>query len=266
MQQQELGLVILCQLNRVRKSIVLTAKISCEGDTAKGAGCRRYQTKLEHSAQIVLPVVDRSRIKRVLYSVKKVLRCAAAARKNLTSPLTGAMAPELVASEIFRHERGAYTGAQETRAGIFEGGTVFLDDVSTMYTKLTNYFLTQFSKAYGKSIDHVARETYRCFRRYSWPRNVRELKNVIHTAVVRTEGRDLTPDVIPQRIRDGLITQHADGDSSCCFPVGATLGAVGKELIRATLASVKGNKKLAASILGISRRALYNKVIRHGLT
>jgi transcriptional regulator with PAS, ATPase and Fis domain len=255
---------------------------------------------------------------------------------------TGAMAPELVASEIFGHERGAYTGAQETRAGIFEqadGGTVFLDEVSTMDAKmqisllrvleekkfrrvggfksissdvrviaaaneeleqavaegrfrndlfyrlnvfhiavpplrerpgavtlLTNYFLAQFAQAYGKSIDQVARETYRCFRRYSWPGNVRELKNVIHTAVVKTEGRDLTPDVIPQRIRDRLIKDHSNGDSSCCFAVGVTLGAVEKELIRATLSSVNGNKKLAASILGISRRALYNKIIRHGLT
>jgi DNA-binding NtrC family response regulator len=50
----------------------------------------------------------------------------------------GAMARELIASEIFGHERGAYTGAQETRPGIFEqadGGTVFLDEVATMDEK-----------------------------------------------------------------------------------------------------------------------------------
>jgi DNA-binding NtrC family response regulator len=48
---------------------------------------------------------------------------------------TGAMAPELIASEIFGHERGAYTGAQDCRPGIFEqaqGGTVFLDEIATM--------------------------------------------------------------------------------------------------------------------------------------
>src|SRR3970040_726374 len=51
---------------------------------------------------------------------------------------TGAMARELVASEIFGHERGAYTGAQESRPGIFEqadGGTVFLDEIGTMDEK-----------------------------------------------------------------------------------------------------------------------------------
>ncbi|HVO92730.1 MAG TPA: sigma 54-interacting transcriptional regulator, partial [Terriglobales bacterium] len=50
----------------------------------------------------------------------------------------GAIAPELIASEIFGHERGAYTGAQDSRPGIFEqanGGTVFLDEIATMNEK-----------------------------------------------------------------------------------------------------------------------------------
>jgi DNA-binding NtrC family response regulator len=51
----------------------------------------------------------------------------------------------------------------------------------------------------------------------------------------------------------------------CSFHVGATLDSVEKELIRMTLTRVGGNKKLAANILGISRRALYNKLKRHHL-
>jgi DNA-binding NtrC family response regulator len=44
-----------------------------------------------------------------------------------------------------------------------------------------------------------------------------------------------------------------------------TLEAVEKEFVRMTLASTGGNKKEAAGVLGISRRALYNKLKRHGL-
>ena len=44
-----------------------------------------------------------------------------------------------------------------------------------------------------------------------------------------------------------------------------TLQAVEEEFIAMTLASIGGNKKEAAAILGISRRALYNKLQRHGL-
>jgi DNA-binding NtrC family response regulator len=50
----------------------------------------------------------------------------------------GAIAPELVASELFGHEKGAYTGALERRAGFFEqaqGGTLFLDEITTMDEK-----------------------------------------------------------------------------------------------------------------------------------
>jgi DNA-binding NtrC family response regulator len=51
---------------------------------------------------------------------------------------TGAIAPELIASELFGHEKGAYTGAIEKRQGFFEqadGGTIFLDEISTMDEK-----------------------------------------------------------------------------------------------------------------------------------
>jgi DNA-binding NtrC family response regulator len=50
----------------------------------------------------------------------------------------GAVAPELIAAELFGHEKGAYTGANEARAGFFEqaqSGTLFLDEITTMDEK-----------------------------------------------------------------------------------------------------------------------------------
>jgi DNA-binding NtrC family response regulator len=50
----------------------------------------------------------------------------------------GAIASDLVTSELFGHEKGAYTGAGEARAGLFEqtqGGTIFLDEITTMDEK-----------------------------------------------------------------------------------------------------------------------------------
>ena len=254
---------------------------------------------------------------------------------------TGAVPRDLIASEIFGHEKGAYTGAQEAAAGIFEqadGGTVFLDEISTMdektqvsllrvleeksfrrvggntsiavdvriiaatnedlekavqdkrfredlyyrlnvfhisvpalrdrpgaVTVLTDHFLSRYAVIYGKDVEKVSPETYRVLRRYRWPGNVRELKNVIQTAVLMLEGNELTPELIPQRIKDA-----ANADSDAARPtysvrVGASLDSVEKELIRMTLTHVGGNKKLAASILGISRRALYNKLSKHHL-
>ena len=255
---------------------------------------------------------------------------------------TGAIARELIASEIFGHERGAYTGAQELRPGIFEqadGGTVFLDEIATMdektqvsllrvleeksfrrvggvknigidvriiaatnedleksveakrfredlfyrlnvfhirvpplrerppgaITVLTDHFLSHFAAVYGKEIERVSPETYRLLRRYPWPGNVRELKNVVQTALLMLNGKELKPEFIPERIRDAAVAGEGGGEPTCSFRVGASLDAVEKEFIRATLTHVGGNKKLAASILGISRRALYNKIKRHEL-
>ena len=50
---------------------------------------------------------------------------------------TGALAPELIASELFGHEKGAFTGATTAKKGFFEiadGGTLFLDEIGTMGT------------------------------------------------------------------------------------------------------------------------------------
>ncbi len=248
----------------------------------------------------------------------------------------GAMARELIASEIFGHERGAYTGALDARPGIFEqadSGTVFLDEIATMdektqvsllrvleektlrrvggsrnigvdvriiaatnedleksvaekrfredlfyrlnvfpirvpplrerisaITVLTNHYLSKFGAVYGKEA-----ETYRLLRHYPWPGNVRELKNVIQTAVLMVNGKELLPEFLPQRIREVADGSESRRESMCSFQVGATLDVVENQLIRMTLAHVRGNKKLAASILGISRRALYNKINRHRL-
>jgi DNA-binding NtrC family response regulator len=252
----------------------------------------------------------------------------------------GAMASELIASELFGHERGAYTGASEARAGIFEqarGGTIFLDEITTMNDKtqisllrvlethtirrvrgdknievdvrviaatnedieeavkkgqfrkdlyyrldvfrihlpplrerpggvslLTDHFVSHFDRLYKKDIRIVSPETYLCLRRYSWPGNIRELKNIVQRAVLLCKSAEFTPDLLPPRIRES-----AGGEANEAKPrpvqVGMSLAEIEKEFIKRTISAVSGNKMKAASILGISRRALYNKLIKYGL-
>ena len=56
----------------------------------------------------------------------------------------GALSPELVASELFGHERGAFTGAETTHIGAFEradGGTILLDEVGELPPQLQSALL-----------------------------------------------------------------------------------------------------------------------------
>ena len=253
----------------------------------------------------------------------------------------GAISSELIASELFGHDKGAYTGASEARAGYFEqakGGTIFLDEITTMDEKtqvcllrvlenkiirrvrgerdikvdvrviaasnenieeavkaarfredlyyrldvfrihlpplreryggvalLTDHFVSRFDEQYKKNIRIVAPETYRLLRRYPWPGNVRELKNVIQRAVLLAKGEELTPDLLPARFREQDGAPEAEAASPSPIHLGMSLADVEKEFVKMTLHSINGNKMKAASILGISRRALYNKLKRFGL-
>ncbi|HJU26396.1 MAG TPA: sigma-54 dependent transcriptional regulator [Rhodanobacteraceae bacterium] len=56
----------------------------------------------------------------------------------------GAIAPELLSSQLFGHERGSFTGAMQSHAGYFEqaqGGTLFLDEITEMPAALQVYLL-----------------------------------------------------------------------------------------------------------------------------
>ena len=252
---------------------------------------------------------------------------------------TGAISSELIATELFGHEKGAYTGAVESTKGRFEeahGGTLFLDEISTINEKaqvsllrvletktfrrvggekdlcanvrviaatnenlevavqqkrfredlfyrldvfhihvpalrerpggvslLTNHFVPHFNAVYKKQVRAVAPEAWQCLRSYSWPGNVRELKNVIQRAVLMAKGEELTADLLPLRIRAAAEANAAVQH----FPIhaGMTLDAVEKEFMLMTLAATQGNKKVTAQKLGISRRALYDKLKKHRL-
>jgi len=76
---------------------------------------------------------------------------------------TGAIPRELIESELFGHEKGAFTGAEGLRRGIFEaakGGTVFLDEIATMEERtqisLLRFLETRKFNRVGGTVEHQA--------------------------------------------------------------------------------------------------------------
>ena len=86
-------------------------------------------------------------------------------------------------------------------------------------------------------------------QRYSWPGNVRQLRNVITTAAILASGTCIRADDLPPQIRfpEADTTEHRLED-------------VERRTIFATLASAKGHRREAAAQLGISARTLSRKL------
>ena len=95
---------------------------------------------------------------------------------------------------------------------------------------------------------------------FDWPGNVRELKNVIQRAILVCNGKTLQVKHLPKRFH-----KSKENTTSISLPLGSTLAEAERVMIESALSIMRGNKSEAAKMLGISRRALYNKIEKHNL-
>ena len=91
---------------------------------------------------------------------------------------------------------------------------------------------------------------------YGWPGNVRELENVIERAVVLCRGDALAEADLP----DAVARTQRSVAAALSFPIGTPLGEIELRVIRETLRHTKGDKSVAAQLLGISTRTIYRKL------
>lgn len=237
----------------------------------------------------------------------------------------------LLESELFGHERGAFTGAFARREGRFkmaDGGTLFLDEVAeldpmvqakllrvlqegeferlggtqTIRTDvrliassnrplldmvragkfredlfyrlhvititlpplrervediplLAQHFLARFASRNRKDVRVVSREATELLLAHDWPGNVRELENTIEHAVVLCRGDTIRAEDLPDLVaRDDHARQYLT------IQLGTPLDDIEQQVIQQTLRMTKGNKRLAAQLLGIATRTIYRKL------
>src|SRR5207244_3735777 len=115
-----------------------------------------------------------------------------------------AIPTELLESELFGHERGAFTGATSEKPGKFELahiGTIFLNEIRKKY-----------GSKYKKPISFGA-EIYRRFGEYAFPGNVRELENLVRRLVVLREDHFVLDELagLQRRAGSSPSTPHQAG-------------------------------------------------------
>jgi two-component system, NtrC family, response regulator AtoC len=272
--------------------------------------------------------------------VAKVLhQLSPRARQPMVTVHCAALAPTLLESELFGHEKGAFTGAHERRIGRFEqaqGGTLFLDEIgeidASIQVKLLRFlsertfervgsnktltadvrlisatnknleelvktgsfredlffrlrvveillpplreraedilllaqaFLREFTVENNKTISAFTAEALEALLRYAWPGNVRELRTTIERAVVLCRGDKIGVRDLPPALRKALTvnpepTMQPPRDDQ-------TVQEAEKDLITRALKEANGNRTLAASKLGLSRRTLHRKLHEYHL-
>jgi putative PEP-CTERM system response regulator len=246
-----------------------------------------------------------------------------------------ALSESLLESELFGHEKGAFTGAVARKRGRFElahTGSIFLDEIGEieqsvqikilrvlqektfervggeetlevdvriisatnrdlkeaieegrfredLYYRLnvvnihipplrerkedipllTSAFIKEFAQENDKPVEGIDPKARSALYNYSWPGNIRELRNSIESAVVMCKGNIITPEDLPPS-----ITRESD-DDYIRISLGSTLADAEREIIRSTLAAQNGNKSRTAEVLGIGRKTLHRKVDEYGL-
>jgi len=121
---------------------------------------------------------------------------------------------------------------------------------------LARYFLNQCPELEDPESVEISREAMDALINYDWPGNVRELENVIRQAAVLSDRRVIRPEDLPERIRKVAAPTKKS----------FSLKEAEREHILSVLASVKGNRRRAAEMLGISERTLYRKLRKLGIS
>jgi two-component system response regulator HydG len=240
------------------------------------------------------------------------------------------LAPQFVESELFGHEKGAFTDAKQAKRGLLEvaaRGSVFLDEIAELAPEVQPKLLKAIEERAFRRLggtatltsqarvlvathvplaDAVAAGRFRAdlyyrlqvltitlpplrerreeipalaralaprgaalsdaalaaLTAYAWPGNIRELKNTLWRATILAEGAPIGPEHLGL---GGVATPPAPGGTPTPpggAPAVQTLADAERHAIRAALSATHGNKARAATLLGIARSTLNEKLRR----
>jgi len=127
---------------------------------------------------------------------------------------------------------------------------------------LANHFLKQFNKKYSKNIKRISKPLLTLLKNYPFPGNIRELMNLLNSAIIVESGDELSKKSLPHYF---LENTHSLTNSSKNGILPKNLQEIERDHIKKVLEYTNQNKTNAAKILGISRLNLIAKIKKYGL-
>ena len=129
--------------------------------------------------------------------------------------------------------------------------------------RIGNHFVQRFAKRANKEVAGISEPAAERLLNFSWPGNIRELRNVIERAVALTRHAQIVVEDLPEKIRNYQSRQFLiDGtDPAELLP----MEEIERRYILHVVDSVAGNKSAAAKILSLDRKTLYRKLKQYGV-
>lgn len=121
---------------------------------------------------------------------------------------------------------------------------------------LAPYFLNKYATTHNKKINTISEDVLTLLQRYHYPGNVRELENIINSAVLLENSKELTRRSLPQYFLEATLkAKYSLADTQC-----KSMLEIEKEHIERILTHTGGNRTMASKILGVSRVSLIAKI------
>ncbi len=139
-------------------------------------------------------------------------------------------------------------------------------------TLIIQHFISFHAEKTGKNILGFTPDAMRLMVGYSWPGNIRELRNSVEYAFVLARGKSIRPEHLPEKIRAYNLPEEKlfqntragfakDGIANSIVKVGLSE----KEKLLDALQAADGNQTKAAEILGVSRITVWKRIKKHGI-
>ncbi|MCK5121994.1 MAG: sigma-54-dependent Fis family transcriptional regulator [Methylococcales bacterium] len=128
---------------------------------------------------------------------------------------------------------------------------------------LVKHFLAQFSASHSIVTPKFSKRTFKALRGYSWPGNIRELRNLCERLSILLAGQTIEPENLPHEFSSCI---SAPDNSTFILPeLGLHLDNLEADMIHQALARTNGNRSQSARLLGLSRDTLLYRIQKHGL-